>query len=384
MNGEKVTLRKERFMKMDKLWAVFFHLLIIVFVTFPSSGIAQIEPSNKYLAERNVALIMEGFTFTSGLQPNQQGIPNCIGTEIIRGGCHGSGFITKEDGTIVTNFHVIRRTTRGQAKFEDGSTFEIRNIKVYDPINDLAILKISGERRFSKVNLGDSNQVEPRDKVLAVGNPMGMGINVTEGRISQVVRDDNRVVAIIRHTAAIAPGNSGGALFKGENVIGVNVSTIVNPQIGGSTGFHQAIPINKAKELLQNPEYNRLIPLQNAFPPDAASIIQKIKASGPEGVLHAVNGQVPAATPEKGGIWPLAFSVYEMEDILVFVESPGKDLRIIIADAGGKLIGCGDEKMPDYEMLFFSSEYRQEIVIGVVNFDKQPANFGLKVFKIIW
>jgi hypothetical protein len=384
MNGKKVTLRKERFMKMDKLWLVFFYLLIISFMTFPSSGMAQIEPSNKYLAERNVALIMEGFAFTSGLQPDQQGKPNCIGTEIRRSGCNGSGFITKEDGTIVTNFHVIRRTTRGQAKFEDGGTYEIRNIKVYDPINDLAILKISGERRFSKVNLGDSNQVEPRDKVLAVGNPMGMGINVTEGRISQVVRDDNRVVAIIRHTAAIAPGNSGGALFKGENVIGVNVSTIINPQIGGSTGFHQAIPINKAKELLQNPEYDRLIPLQNVFPPDIDSITQKIKASGPDGVLHAVNGQVPAATPGSMGIWSLAFKVYEMEDILVFLESPGKDLRIIIADAGGNLIGCGDVKMPDYEMLFFSSEYRQDIGIGVINFDKQPANFGLKVFKIIW
>ncbi len=342
-------------------------------------------PSNENLAQRNVGLLMECFAFTSGLRLNEQGKPNCNGIEIIefirpgeRLGKHGSGFIVGNDGTIVTNYHVAAKSTGGRAKFKDGSTYEIRNIKVYDPVNDIAILKISGQRAFPKVELGDSDKAEPRDKVLAVGNPMGRGINITEGIVSQVVRDDYNKARMINHTATITSGNSGGALYKGDKVIGINVSVQVHPQFGGQTGFNQAVPINKAKELLQNPQYNRLIPIESAFPRSFELISQKAKQ------LDAVNGQVPASQGNIPGAWTTPYKTYALEDLLFFVRSPGRDLAITVLDAKGRPIGLGDLKRPDLEALFLTSDYPQDITIGVLNFDGEPANFGLQIFQIIW
>lgn len=385
-------------MKQGKLKLVLLGIIIVAFLAFPLSGSAQqpkkpqVEkaqtgfPTLDDLARKNVGLKMEWIVFGSGLQRDENGrlimdnqgrnVCGGRGFEILLGGGGGSGFLVGRDGTIVTNYHVARMAIRGWAEFKDGASYEIKNIKVYDPISDIAILKISAERPFDHVTLGDSEKVDQMDRVLAVGKPMGgRTINTTEGMISEVVKDDYDKAVKIVHTAPITSGNSGGALYKGDKVIGVNVAVRVHPQFGGQTGFNHAVPINKAKKLLEDPQYNILIPLKAAFPPDAQKIFAKVREFGEP--VAAEKGQVPGATGGKPGSWALKLRAYELEDLLISVTSQGK-VGILVYDEGSQLIGCGKEG------LFLGNDYPKNIIILVVNGDSQPANFGLSVFKINW
>lgn len=363
--------------------------LLAAALLLPASGLAQAKkarpaapakdefPSNRELEARNMALIMEGFAFTSGMRANQSGQPNCLGLELAPAKWNGSGFLVKSDGTIVTNYHVASKALRGIGKLADGSSYEINNIKVYHPFEDIAILKLTGQRQFPAASLGDSDRVEARDKVMAVGNPLGMGINITEGQVSQVVKDEKSSALVIRHTAQIAPGNSGGALYKGGQVVGVNAS--VNLAMGQMTGFNNAIPINKVKALLSNPKYDRVVPLTQAFPTKIETILQISKD------IKAVNGQVPAATgSNRPGTAVLNVQLNPLEDILIVLNSPGRDLALSILNAQGKLLGCGDVRLQGTEGILFSSQYPQQISIVVVNYDAAPANFGLNVRSILW
>lgn len=333
-------------------------------------------PSNRDLEMRNAALLMEGFMFTGGMRPNQKGQPTCAGLELAPAKWNGSGFVVRSDGTIVTNYHVASKALKGTAKFPDGSSYEIANIKVYNAAEDIAIMKVSGQRQFPAASLGDSDRIEARDRVMAVGNPLGMGINITEGQVSQVVKDERSSAVVIRHTAQIAPGNSGGALYRGGQVIGVNASVALAH--GQFTGFNNAIPINKVKVLLSNPNYDRVIPLSHAFPTKVETMLQISKE------IKAVNGQVPAAAANKPGTTVFVFQLYQLEDIMVVLNSPGRDLALSVLDAQGKLIACGDERTVGADALAFSNDYPRQVAIVVVNYDPQPANFGLNVRKILW
>ena len=371
-------------MKSKILVAMVCAILIAAF-TVPFDGFAQARkpkaagddfPSNRDLEVRNAALLMEGFMFTAGMRRNQKNEPNCAGLEIAPAKWNGSGFVVRSDGTIVTNYHVASKALKGTAKFPDGSSYEIVHIKVYNPDEDIAIMKISGQRQFPSAALGDSDRIEARDRVMAVGNPLGMGINITEGQVSQVVKDERSSSQVIRHTAQIAPGNSGGALYRGGQVIGVNASVALAH--GQFTGFNNAIPINKVKVLLSNPKYDRIIPLAQAFPTRAESMLKISKE------IKAVNGQVPAAAGNKPGTSVFVFQLYQLEDIMVVLSSPGRDLAISVVDAQGKLIGCGDERAVGSEALLFSNDFPRQVGIVVVNYDPKPANFGLNVRKIAW
>jgi S1-C subfamily serine protease len=160
-------------MKREKIGLIILCFFIMGSLIFPLEGNAQTKPGSSGfpptadLAKKNVALKMEGFEFASGLRLDENGQPNCNGLELITSGGAGSGFIVKDDGTVVTNYHVARKSLKGKALFQDGSTYEIKNIKVYDPINNIAILKISAQRTFPTCALGDSEKTEPLDRVLA-------------------------------------------------------------------------------------------------------------------------------------------------------------------------------------------------------------------------
>lgn len=182
---------------------------------FPLLARAQGTPSNDYLRARTVSLGVLGYQFGGGVLRNSQGKFTGNGLEVQPIKWSGSGFLVGKDGTIVTNYHVASKAMRAIAQFDQGGRYDIHHIKVYDSINDLAVLKIGGGGNFPTARLGNSDLVEPRDDVIAVGNPMGAGLNITDGRISQVVRDIDGNIVVLRHTAPIAPGNSGGPLFKG-------------------------------------------------------------------------------------------------------------------------------------------------------------------------
>jgi S1-C subfamily serine protease len=296
-------------------------------------------------------------------------VTSCNGLEIAPLQWWGSGFIVNEDGTIVTNYHVAGKSLEGEAMFHDKSTYRITQIKVYDPVHDLAVLKIVANRRFPTVTLGNSDTIHPMDNVLAVGNPRGTGINVTDGRVSQLVQDDNNNIIMLRHTAPITGGNSGGALYKGQKVVGVNVATWPGTQ------FHQAVPINFVTPLLGG-QYATNLPLKDIFYPNAETIIHKAKQ------ISAQNGTVPAAaSQDQPGVVTIPFNFYPLQDILFLLQTPqGKNLIVLVKGADGKNLGCATGKV-----LMVSTPYNaQRVGINVVNYDATPVNFGIAAFLIVW
>ncbi|ALE03700.1 Do family serine endopeptidase [Bartonella ancashensis] len=165
----------------------------------------------------------------------------------------GSGVIVDGRGLIVTNYHVIKDADEIKVALSDGKEFESK-VVLKDEAIDIAILEIvSKDIQFPFLSLGNSDEVEVGDLVLAIGNPFGVGQTVTSGIVSAQAR---RHVGIsdfdffIQTDAAINPGNSGGALIdmKGR-LIGIN--TAIYSRSGGSIGIGFAIPANLIKVVLE-------------------------------------------------------------------------------------------------------------------------------------
>ena len=171
----------------------------------------------------------------------------------------GSGVIIDEDGYILTNEHVIAGATQVKVKLPDGREFDAE-IKGMDKRSDLAIIKIDAQN-LSVAGLGNSDECQIGEWVMAIGNPFGFAIEnpeptVTVGVISALHRyipalgrRDRSYDDLIQTDAAINPGNSGGPLvnLKGE-VVGINTAIITTT--GGYQGLGFAIPINKAKRIM--------------------------------------------------------------------------------------------------------------------------------------
>nr|WP_246365290.1 DegQ family serine endoprotease [Gellertiella hungarica] len=167
----------------------------------------------------------------------------------------GSGVIATADGMVITNNHVIEGADDIKVALADGREYPCE-VVMKDERVDLAVLRIKSRDRFAALTIGNSDQVEVGDLVLAIGNPFGVGQTVTSGIVSALAR--NQVVKsefgfFIQTDAAINPGNSGGALMnmKGE-LIGIN--TAIFSRGGGSNGVGFAIPANLVKAFLNAAE----------------------------------------------------------------------------------------------------------------------------------
>ena len=162
----------------------------------------------------------------------------------------GSGFIINENGTVVTNNHVISGADDILVKVGD-KEYKAKVIGA-DPYMDIAVLKMETKDLFKTVNFGDSDKARVGDWAVAIGNPFGLGGTVTAGIISARNRDINltRYDDFIQTDASINQGNSGGPLFnlKGE-VIGINTA-IIAPGQSGSIGIGFAIPANAASNVI--------------------------------------------------------------------------------------------------------------------------------------
>ena len=162
----------------------------------------------------------------------------------------GSGFVIKDNGTVITNNHVIQNAEGILVKFTDGKEYEAKLIGT-DPVSDIAVLKIQSNKKFPAVKFADSDKAKVGDWVLAIGNPFGLGGTVTQGIISAINRDINmgRYDNFIQTDASINQGNSGGPLFNMDGeVIGINTAIFSNS--GGSVGIGFAIPANFAKNVI--------------------------------------------------------------------------------------------------------------------------------------
>ncbi len=162
----------------------------------------------------------------------------------------GSGFVIKENGTVITNNHVIQNAEGIFVKFTDGKEYEAELVGT-DPVSDIAVLKIQSNKKFPAVKFANSNDSKVGDWVLAIGNPFGLGGTVTHGIISAINRDINmgRYDNFIQTDASINQGNSGGPLFNMDGeVLGINTAIFSNS--GGSVGIGFAIPANFAKGVI--------------------------------------------------------------------------------------------------------------------------------------
>jgi serine protease Do len=162
----------------------------------------------------------------------------------------GSGFIIKDDGTVITNNHVIANAEDILVKVGE-KEYKAKVIGA-DPYMDLAVLKMETKDKFKPVKFADSDLARVGDWAVAIGNPFGLGGTVTAGIISARNRDINltRYDDFIQTDASINQGNSGGPLFdlKGE-VIGINTA-IIAPGQSGSIGIGFAIPANAASNVI--------------------------------------------------------------------------------------------------------------------------------------
>ena len=161
----------------------------------------------------------------------------------------GSGFIIDKDGSILTNNHVVENAQKIVVKMADEREFEAKVIG-RDAKTDVAVIKINTRETLPVAPLGDSDQLDVGEWVMAIGNPFGLDNTVTSGIVSAKGRHiggpyDN----FIQTDASINPGNSGGPLInlRGE-VVGIN--SAIYSRSGGNIGIGFAIPINLVKELL--------------------------------------------------------------------------------------------------------------------------------------
>jgi Do/DeqQ family serine protease len=163
----------------------------------------------------------------------------------------GSGVIVSPEGYILTNNHVIEGAAEIQITLSD-SRRAIAQVIGTDPETDLAILRIDLER-LPVITLGNSDTAQVGDRVLAIGNPFGVGQTVTSGIVSALGRNQlgiNTFENFIQTDAAINPGNSGGALVDvNGNLIGIN--TAIFSRSGGSMGIGFAIPVSTARQVLE-------------------------------------------------------------------------------------------------------------------------------------
>ena len=163
----------------------------------------------------------------------------------------GSGVIVDAaQGYVLTNNHVIKDAEQIVVTLKDRRQFQAKLVGT-DPGTDIAVLRIQPQN-LSAIHIGDSDQLNVGDYVIAIGNPFGLGQTVTMGIVSALGRsglDIEGYEDFIQTDASINPGNSGGALvnLRGE-LVGINTA-IIGPA-GGNVGIGFAVPANMARVVM--------------------------------------------------------------------------------------------------------------------------------------
>ncbi len=164
----------------------------------------------------------------------------------------GSGVIVDGSGLVMTNNHVIEGASEVKIALADKREFEAE-VLLKDARTDLAVLRVKdGREKFTAIDLGNSDELQVGDVVLALGNPFGVGQTVTHGIVSALARTQVGITDyqfFIQTDAAINPGNSGGALVDlAGRLVGLN--TAIFSRSGGSQGIGFAIPVNMVKVVI--------------------------------------------------------------------------------------------------------------------------------------
>jgi len=157
----------------------------------------------------------------------------------------GSGFVVSEDGLIVTNAHLVSQADQIVVKLRNNRAY--RNVRIIgaDAEKDIALLKVNAQG-LKAVKLGNSKKVEIGQRVVTIGNPLGLESTVSDGLISSV-REGEPGFKIFQTSVPLSQGSSGGPLFdlKGK-VVGITTASLLKGQ-----NLNFAIPINYVKPLLR-------------------------------------------------------------------------------------------------------------------------------------
>jgi serine protease Do len=164
----------------------------------------------------------------------------------------GSGVIISTDGYIVTNNHVVDGAKQVTVVLSDGRELSARVVG-RDPQTDIAVVKVAA-RDLPAITFASSRKVEVGDRVLAIGNPFGIGETVTTGIVSATQRRAGlglKYEDFIQTDAAINPGNSGGALVDVEGRL-VGINTAILSRSGGFQGVGLAVPADLVGNVVDN------------------------------------------------------------------------------------------------------------------------------------
>ena len=285
----------------------------------------------------------------------------------------GTGFIVDKSGIVATNFHVIAGTSDIKIKLNDGTHYPVLNVLNVDPMRDLVIVKFAPDKPMPTLRLGDSSKVATGEKIVAIGNPLGVFENtVSEGLISSIrevcskkdVSEKNPScpgeLTLLQISAPISQGSSGGPLFNqvGE-VVGVTTAIIAQGQL-----INFAMPANYLKPLLERQEPIALEDFARATKKDgegtgggkidrapyakdgfAATIYDGCKGDQIADVVKQIEDAIEIGAPlyNRGDI-EACFRIYEGTATKIEKDGPCKGVRTVFGDVLLKVQG-----MPDFK-----------------------------------
>ena len=217
----------------------------------------------------------------------------------------GSGVIVTPDGLIVTNYHVIKGSEAIRVVLTDRREFEASFVGG-DEHTDLALLRIdTGGKPLPFVKLGNSDELDVGDLVLAIGNPFGVGQTVTSGIVSALARTGVGITDygfLIQTDAAINPGNSGGALVTMDGRL-AGINTAIFSRDGGSLGIGFAIPSNMVAAVITAEDNGGRFArpwIGAAGQPVTAELAEAMRLDRPGGVI--ISQLYPGGPAERGGV----------------------------------------------------------------------------------
>lgn len=205
----------------------------------------------------------------------------------------GSGIVISSDGYILTNNHVIDGAVEDEIELvlNDKRSFQA-SVVGQDPTTDLAVLKIDAQN-LPAITIGNSDEVDVGEWVLAIGNPFRLRSTVTAGIVSalgrdvQIINEQMRVESFIQTDAAINKGNSGGALVNTSGEL-IGVNTAIASQSGSYQGYGFAVPSNLAskvaRDLIEYGEIRRAL-LGVSIVSINASMAKELEMENIQGVL---------------------------------------------------------------------------------------------------
>ncbi len=298
----------------------------------------------------------------------------------------GSGFIISEDGYVITNNHVVKNASNIIIRLTNKREYKNDDIKIIgtDSRTDIALLKIETKEKLPYLKLGDSDKIRVGDWVMAVGNPFNLEGTVTVGVISAKGRshiplsEGPDLQNFLQTDAAINPGNSGGPLInlQGE-VIGIN--TAITSTTGGNIGIGFAIPINLAKNIIEELKTKGKITrgYLGVYLEDLTEDMKEaLDLASLEGVL--INEVITNSPAAKAGIKEgdviIEFDGKKVTDVesfrlLVASTPPGQTVRLRLVRNGKKI----DLNVKIGEM---------EEKVTAQAFEKQESQLGLQVVDI--